>query len=61
MYLFRESEDARCPYDNERLEEGQIFPDNFAKREIMDMKVRCHNAKYGCLLMSELRQMEVIL
>lgn len=43
----RDSE-GRCPVDNERLQEHQLFPDNFAKREILSLKVKCPNVKEGC-------------
>ncbi|XP_052272436.1 TNF receptor-associated factor 6-like isoform X2 [Dreissena polymorpha] len=38
----RES-DRRCPVDNQYLDENQLFQDNFAKRETLDLKVRCPN------------------
>ena len=44
---FRESE-ARCPVDNQALEERQLFPDNFAKREILALTVKCPNHTKGC-------------
>nr|ABN04154.1 tumor necrosis factor receptor-associated factor 6 [Branchiostoma belcheri] len=34
---------ARCPVDNTPLTEEQIFPDNFAKREILALRVKCSN------------------
>ncbi|XP_078667690.1 TNF receptor-associated factor 6-like isoform X2 [Branchiostoma floridae x Branchiostoma belcheri] len=37
---------ARCPVDNSPLTEEQIFPDNFAKREILALRVKCSNK--GC-------------
>lgn len=43
----RESE-ARCPVDNQPLEERQLFPDNFAKREILALTVKCPNHQKGC-------------
>lgn len=47
----------RCPVDNERLLEDQLFPDNFAKREILSLTVRCPNS--GCAEKMELRGLEV--
>ena len=47
----------RCPVDNEMLSEEQLFPDNFAKREILSLTVRCPNA--GCKHKMELRHLEV--
>ena len=47
----------RCPVDNEMLSEEQLFPDNFAKREILSLTVRCPNA--GCKDKMELRHLEV--
>lgn len=46
----------RCPVDNERLSEDQLFPDNFAKREILSLTVRCPN--FGCAEKMELRHLE---
>ncbi|XP_054625686.1 TNF receptor-associated factor 6 [Dunckerocampus dactyliophorus] len=46
----------RCPVDNEMLLEDQLFPDNFAKREILSLTVRCPNA--GCTDKMELRRLE---
>ncbi|XP_037553618.1 TNF receptor-associated factor 6 [Nematolebias whitei] len=46
----------RCPVDNEMLSEDQLFPDNFAKREILSLTVRCPNS--GCGVKMELRQLE---
>ncbi|XP_020498855.2 TNF receptor-associated factor 6 [Labrus bergylta] len=46
----------RCPVDNEALSEEQLFPDNFAKREILSLTVRCPNS--GCADKMELRHLE---
>ncbi|KAL1007644.1 hypothetical protein UPYG_G00089430 [Umbra pygmaea] len=46
----------RCPVDNEVLREDQLFPDNFAKREILSLMVRCPND--GCTDKMELRRLE---
>ncbi|KAI9519418.1 TNF receptor-associated factor 6 [Dissostichus eleginoides] len=46
----------RCPVDNARLSEDQLFPDNFAKREILSLMVRCQNS--GCANRMELRHLE---
>lgn len=43
----RESQ-HRCPVDNEPLTESDLFPDNFAKREIQNFSVLCPNKKLGC-------------
>uniref|UniRef100_A0A3Q1EML1 TNF receptor-associated factor n=1 Tax=Acanthochromis polyacanthus TaxID=80966 RepID=A0A3Q1EML1_9TELE len=47
----------RCPVDNEMLSEDQLFPDNFAKREILSLTVRCPNS--GCAEKMELRHLEI--
>lgn len=47
----------RCPVDNEMLSKEQLFPDNFAKREILSLTVRCSNP--GCTSKMELRHLEV--
>ncbi|KAM9860617.1 TNF receptor-associated factor 6 [Aulostomus maculatus] len=46
----------KCPVDNEMLLMDQLFPDNFAKREILSLTVRCPNA--GCVEKMELRHLE---
>ncbi|KAM9422749.1 TNF receptor-associated factor 6 isoform 1-T3 [Salvelinus alpinus] len=46
----------RCPVDNEVLREDQLFPDNFAKREILSLMVRCTNV--GCTDKMELRRLD---
>ncbi|KPP69926.1 TNF receptor-associated factor 6-like [Scleropages formosus] len=46
----------KCPVDNEVLLEEQLFPDNFAKREILSLTVRCPNT--GCNHKMELRHLE---
>ncbi|XP_076854005.1 TNF receptor-associated factor 6 [Brachyhypopomus gauderio] len=46
----------KCPVDNEVLTEDQLFPDNFAKREILSLTVRCRN--FGCDEKMELRHLE---
>lgn len=43
--------------DNEMLSKDQLFPDNFAKREILSLTVRCANS--GCGEKMELRNLEV--
>ena len=48
----------KCPVDNEILLENQLFPDNFAKREILSLMVKCPNE--GCLHKMELRHLEVL-
>ncbi|KAK6973152.1 TNF receptor-associated factor 6 [Biomphalaria glabrata] len=39
---------TRCPVDNEQLVENDVFPDNFAKREILNFNIKCPNKKDGC-------------
>ncbi|KAG8438298.1 hypothetical protein GDO86_008831 [Hymenochirus boettgeri] len=46
----------KCPVDNEILLENQLFPDNFAKREILSLRVKCPST--GCTDTMELRQLE---
>lgn len=46
----------KCPVDNEILLEKQLFPDNFAKREILSLIVKCPNK--GCSQKMELRHLE---
>ncbi|XP_072374953.1 TNF receptor-associated factor 6 isoform X1 [Scyliorhinus torazame] len=46
----------KCPVDNKMLMEDQLFPDNFAKREILSLTVKCPNK--GCYQKMELRHLE---
>ncbi|KAG5839072.1 hypothetical protein ANANG_G00201060 [Anguilla anguilla] len=46
----------KCPVDNEVLTMEQLFPDNFAKREILSLTVCCPNT--GCGHKMELRNLE---
>lgn len=46
-----------CPIDNEALSESQIFPDNFARREILILTVRCINHTAGCDWKDSLREL----
>lgn len=46
----------KCPVDNEMLLEEQLFADNFAKREILSLTVRCPNV--SCRGKMELRQLD---
>ncbi|KAM4618012.1 TNF receptor-associated factor 6 [Discoglossus pictus] len=46
----------KCPVDNEILQEKQLFSDNFAKREILSLTVKCPSQ--GCLAKMELRRLE---
>lgn len=57
LFLVNSDTGQRCPVDNEMLTEDQLFPDNFAKREILSLTVRCPNS--GCVDKMELRQLEV--
>lgn len=59
LFLFFLNSDTgqRCPVDNETLSKDQLFPDNFAKREILSLTVRCPNS--GCGDKMELRHLEV--
>lgn len=48
-----------CPIDNELLSESQIYPDNFARREILSLTVHCHNSReFGCQWMGPLKVLE---
>ncbi|XP_037935712.1 TNF receptor-associated factor 6 [Teleopsis dalmanni] len=37
-----------CPLDNEKLSADRIFPDNFTRREIEQIKFKCPNSPHGC-------------
>ncbi|KAL5006414.1 hypothetical protein ScPMuIL_015220 [Solemya velum] len=47
-----------CPIDSTPLELHQMFPDNFAKREILALTVRCPNYKQGCVVVIVLKQIK---
>lgn len=47
----------RCPVDNEPLSEQKMFPDGFAKREIMSLLAYCPFKHKGCSEKIELRLM----
>lgn len=51
-------EQSRCPEDNSPITKHDLFPDNFAKREIMSLIVRCPNVERGCLEIFELGKVE---
>ncbi|PFX14515.1 TNF receptor-associated factor 6-like [Stylophora pistillata] len=49
----------KCPVDNERLSESQLYPDNFAKREMMDQDVFCRMKKqHGCTWKGKLGKLQ---
>ncbi|CAB4023107.1 TNF receptor-associated factor 6-like, partial [Paramuricea clavata] len=35
-----------CPIDNQELKENELYPDNFAKREINQFTVKCRTVKH---------------
>ena len=37
----------------------QLFHDNFAKREVLSLRVSCHGDDEGCNWKGELRELEV--
>lgn len=37
-----------CPIDNKPLTENDLFPDNFTRREIQNMRKSCPNSSFGC-------------
>ncbi|XP_074659985.1 TNF receptor-associated factor 6-like [Tubulanus polymorphus] len=47
-----------CPVDNQELDEGTLFPDNFAKREIMSLIAKCPYSTSGCMVEAEVRTIE---
>ncbi|XP_006816048.1 TNF receptor-associated factor 6-like [Saccoglossus kowalevskii] len=47
---------SKCPIDNTPLSFSSLFPDNFAKREILGLRVKCPNP--GCTFVFELRNLE---
>lgn len=51
--------ESECPNCKEKLTSNQIFPDNFAKREIMNLTLRCPNVKNGCDVLLDLHHIQV--
>ena len=49
----------RCPVDNTRVCNHQLFKDNFAKREVLSLNVKCSAEECGCSWHGELRNLEV--
>lgn len=47
----------RCPMDNEILNKDEVFPDNFCKREILNLTVLCKNRVNGCSWKGQLREL----
>lgn len=37
-----------CPIDNKQLSENDLFPDNYTRREIQQIRKSCPNAELGC-------------
>ncbi|XP_071100356.1 TNF receptor-associated factor 6-like [Haliotis cracherodii] len=50
--------DVRCPVDNEAIDERELFADNFAKREILNFKVKCPNSRQGCEVLATLKNVQ---
>ena len=60
FFVIRQSPgDSECPNCKDKLTSNQIFPDNFAKREIMNLSLRCPNAKNGCEVLLDLHHIQV--
>lgn len=57
-FFYRET-GPRCPVDNTRVSNHQLFKDNFAKREVLSLNVRCSADDAGCKWQGELRDLEV--
>ena len=51
----------RCPVDNTSMSNTQLFKDNFAKREVLSLNVKCSAVELGCIWNGELRDLEVSL
>ena len=58
LYHHRET-GPRCPVDNTRVSNHQLFKDNFAKREVLSLSVKCSAVDCGCPWHGELRNLEV--
>jgi len=55
----RENSSSDCPTCKHPLTDSQLFPDNFANREVQSLTVKCPNTKLGCTTVVELRNVEV--
>ena len=44
-----------CPICRTQLKETEIYPNNFLKREVLSLKIRCDQHKDGCKWIQELR------
>ncbi|XP_014671690.1 PREDICTED: TNF receptor-associated factor 6-like [Priapulus caudatus] len=53
------SKGYRCPEDQQPLDEESVFPDNFAKREIESLLIRCPFKSNGCNEEYQLRSNKV--
>ncbi|KAK3102988.1 hypothetical protein FSP39_015546 [Pinctada imbricata] len=58
IFRWLRDSDQRCPIDNAVLSESMLFPDNFAKREIMGLQVMCPNKKEGCNHIETLKHLQ---
>ncbi|KAL4225683.1 TNF receptor-associated factor 6 [Mactra antiquata] len=47
-----------CPIDNQPLDERQLFKDNWARREILGLSVKCPNHEKGCDQITTLNQLK---
>jgi len=57
--IYRENESSDCPTCKHPLSESELFPDNFANREIQSLTVKCPNTHLGCTVVIELRNVMV--
>lgn len=47
-----------CPMDNKKIADKDIFPDNFTRREIEQIQLKCPNHKLGCDYIASPLEME---
>ncbi|KAJ6646612.1 TNF receptor-associated factor 6 [Pseudolycoriella hygida] len=47
-----------CPIDNKPLTENDLFPDNFTRREIQNMRKLCPNSSHGCQISTSPLEMD---
>ena len=50
-----------CPVDREVIVPSRVFPDGFAKREVLSLQTICKFKGLGCSWKEELRNYEVLL
>lgn len=48
---------GRCPNCKEFVSPSKIYPDNFARREVESLRIRCPNRRKGCNVVCSLKEL----